>query len=125
LGSEKRKFWKIPLILAFFSAPVVAWLGFGEQGLVHLYRTEVERKAYVERIRRLAEENQALLEEVHRLRTDMEYMESVARKELHLIRENETIYRFDQTENPEKHTGRSHKNTRYPGGNGLSEKEVR
>jgi len=80
----------------------MAWLGFGEQGLIHLYRTEMERKAYVDRIHQLAEENQNLLEEVHRLRTDMEYIESVARKELSLIKKNETIYRFDKKETRSK-----------------------
>jgi len=88
----------MPLILLCFLAPVVAWLGFGEQGLIHLYRTEMERKAYVDRIHQLAEENQVLLEEVHRLRMDMEYIESVARKELRLIKKNEMIYRFKKKE---------------------------
>jgi len=94
------------LILLCFLAPVMIWLGFGEQGLIHLYHTEMERKAYVERIHRLAEENQALLEEVHRLRTDMEYIESVARKELSLIKKNEIIYRFDKRGPRGKDTGR-------------------
>ena len=42
----------------------------------------------------LVAENEALIEEVHRFRTDMTYVESVARNELNLIRENEVIYRF-------------------------------
>ena len=57
-------------------------------------RTEIERQASIDRIRKLAEENEALIEEVQRFRTDMEYVESVARKELNLIRENEVIYRL-------------------------------
>ncbi len=92
------------MILLCFLAPVMAWLGFGEQGLIHLYRTEMERKAYVDRIHKLAEENQTLLEEVHRLRTDMEYIESVARNELSLIKKNEIIYRFDKEETRHKDT---------------------
>ncbi|MDY6973829.1 MAG: septum formation initiator family protein [Thermodesulfobacteriota bacterium] len=77
-----------------FSGVILAWLGFGERGLIHLYRTEMERQEYVDRIRQLADENEVLLEEVRRLRTDMEYVESVARKQLNLVKPNEVVYRF-------------------------------
>ena len=92
---KKRRFWKFALVFLCFLGPLLAWLGFGNRGLVHLYRKEMERQAYVDTIRQLAEENQAMLEEIHRLRTDMKYVESVARKELNLIKENEIVYRFD------------------------------
>ena len=98
LNSRKRKFWKIPLIILCFLIAIVAWLGFGEQGLIHLYRTEMERQAHMDRIQRLAEENQSLMEEIDRLRTDMKYVESVARRQLNLIKENEVIYRFEKKE---------------------------
>ena len=112
------------MILLCFLAPVMAWLGFGEQGLIHLYRTEMERKAYVARIHKLAEENQALLEEVHRLRTDMEYIESVARKELSLIKKNEIIVRFDKKETRPKETEGAVKKAGNRGVKGRSEREV-
>lgn len=92
---KKRKLWKIPVIIICTLGPVVAWLVFGEQGLLHLYHTELERQAYIERIRQLTEENQALLDEINRLRTDMEYVESVARRHFYLVKPNEVIYRFD------------------------------
>lgn len=95
LSLSKKRFWKIPLIVFCFLCPLAAWLGFGERGLIHLYKAETERQACVDRIHKLAEENQVLLEEIHRLRTDMKYIESVARKELNLIGPNQIIYRFD------------------------------
>lgn len=98
LNSRKWKFWKIPLIVLCLLIGIVAWLGFGEQGLIHLYRTEMERQAYMDKIQRLAEENQRLMEEIDRLRTDMKYVESVARRQLNLIKENEVIYRFEKKE---------------------------
>ncbi|RLB31725.1 MAG: hypothetical protein DRH11_12875 [Deltaproteobacteria bacterium] len=94
METEKNNFWKIILILICLTAIGAAWVGFGDRGLVHLYRTEMERQTHLERIRRLAQENQALMEEIHRLRTDMKYVESVARRELNLVRENEVIYRL-------------------------------
>jgi cell division protein FtsB len=81
--------------------PLVVWLGFGERGLIQLHKTEIERQACVDRIRELDEENQVLTEEIGRLRTDMKYIESVARKELNLIGKNEIIYRFD-SDKPER-----------------------
>jgi cell division protein FtsB len=94
LSTEKKKFWKILLTVLCFLVPIVAWLAFGERGLIHLYRIEMERQAYIDRIRELTQEKQALFEEVQRLRSDMKYIETVARKELNLIKENEIIYRF-------------------------------
>jgi cell division protein FtsB len=91
---KKRKLWKIPIIVICILGPIVAWLVFGEQGLLHLYHTELERQAYTERIRQLTEENQALIDEISRLRTDMEYVESVARKHFNMVKPNEVIYRF-------------------------------
>lgn len=62
---------------------------------MHLYRTEMERQAYIERIRQLTEENQALLNEIKLLRTDMKYVESLVRKHFNMIKSNEVIYRFN------------------------------
>jgi len=85
---------KIPLIgLCLFFLSVI-WLWFGEGGFARLYRSEAERQSCIERIHRLAKENQTLLDEVKLLRTDMKYVESMARRELNLIKENEVIYRF-------------------------------
>lgn len=98
MNSRKWKFWKIPLIVLCLLIGIVAWLGFGEQGLIHLYRTEMERQAHMDRIQRLAEENQRLMDEIERLRTDMKYVESVVRRQLNLIKENEVIYRFEKKE---------------------------
>jgi cell division protein FtsB len=82
------------VIVLCFVGPLLAWLGFGDRGLIHLYRKELERQAYVEKIRCLAEENQKMLEEIRRLRSDLNYVEKVARKELNLIKPNELVYRF-------------------------------
>jgi len=56
----------------------------------------MERQAYIERIRQLTEENQVLLDEINRLRTDEKYVESVARKQFNMVKSNEVIYKFDQ-----------------------------
>jgi cell division protein FtsB len=95
LNVHKKNFWKVLLVILCLLASVLAWLGFGEQGLIHLYRTEMEREAHIDRIRQLAKDNQTLIGEINRLRKDMKYVESVIRKELNLIKDNEVIYRFN------------------------------
>jgi cell division protein FtsB len=96
LTSQRKNFWKISLIAFLILVSLSLWLGFGKYGLIHLYRTEMERQEYVDRINRLAEENRALLEEINRFRSDMEYVEYVARKELNMIKENEMVFRFQK-----------------------------
>ncbi len=73
---------------------IAAWLAFGERGLIHLYRMEDQRARYRERIQTLEQKNHELLLEIERLRTDEEYIESVARKELNLLKEDETHFHF-------------------------------
>ena len=104
-SSEKRdfrKFLKMPLIALCLVLLSVAWLWFGEGGFARLWRSETERRACIERIHRLAKENQALLDEVKLLRNDMKYLESVARRKLNLVRENEVIYRFNREKTHER-----------------------
>ncbi len=96
MGLNRKEFLKIFCIVLLFVGLIVAWLAFGDRGFIHLYRMEKERQAYLERIRILEEENQKLLEQINRLRSDEEYIESEARKDLGLLRENEVFYRFDR-----------------------------
>jgi cell division protein FtsB len=105
--------------------PLLAWLGFGERGLIQLYRKEIERQAYVEKIRRLAEENQKMLEEIHRLRTDLSYVEAVARKELNLVKPNELVYRFNHEKERHDADNRMPKESETINQNGKSEREVK
>ena len=120
---KKRRFWKFILVFLCFFGPLLAWLGFGNHGLVQLYRKEMERQAYVDTIRQLAEENQAMLEEIGRLRTDMKYVESVVRKELNLIKQNEIVYRFDNDNTP-SNTVKTTQPTTKPIEDKRSEREV-
>lgn len=92
----KKKIFKFSIAALVILGFIVAWLGFGERGFIHLYRMEKERQAYQERIQQLEEINQDLFDEINRLREDNDYIESIARKELGLVREDEIIYRFSK-----------------------------
>ena len=87
-------FLKITLYLILFFLLIMSWLSFGDHGFIHLYRMEEEREATLDRIKRLNDENQELWEEIERLRTDQDYIELMARRELGLIKDDEILYRF-------------------------------
>jgi cell division protein FtsB len=98
-GKDIRKF---SLLALLFLGLVVAWLGFGERGFIHLYRMDTERQAYLERINKLERENRELLEEIQRLRSDRDYVENLGRRELGLVKEDELMYRFGTTKEKDK-----------------------
>lgn len=98
MSIEKKNFLKISLICVFVLFLIGAWLAFGERGFIHLYRMEKERKAYLEKIRKLEEANQKLIDQINRLREDSDYLEELARRELGLVKENELIFRFRNEE---------------------------
>jgi len=93
---------KFSLLALLFLGLVVAWLGFGERGFIHLYRMDRERQTYQEKINKLDRENRELLDEIHRLRSDREYVENLGRRELGLVKEDEIIYRFGTKKEKEK-----------------------
>jgi cell division protein FtsB len=96
LAWNKKDLFKFTFFSLLLLSLVVVWLGFGEHGFVHLYRMEKERKSYEERITRLEQENKELLDEIQRLRTDREYIESMGRRELGLVKDDEMLYRFER-----------------------------
>ena len=90
----KKSYFAYILILSSVAVLLLAWVSFGRHGLIDLYRMQKEKEEYLATIRDFEEKNQLLTAEIRRLREDKEYLESVVRKELDLIKENEIIYRF-------------------------------
>jgi len=83
-------------ILSFVALLLLAWVSFGKHGLLGLYQMRKEKERCLAILDDLKEKNRLLTAEIRRLREDPRYFESVARKELGLVRENEIIYRFKQ-----------------------------
>jgi cell division protein FtsB len=76
---------------------------FGEKGVIKIFQLRQERDRIVADVSRIQEENKMLQEEIRRLREDSHYLESVARKDLGLIKENEILFIFeDKGVAPEK-----------------------
>ena len=100
MSLNKKKFLRYTLATIVLILALVAWIGFGERGFIHLYRMEKERENYLEKISKLEQTNKELMNEIRRLREDRDYIETVARRELGLVKENELIIKFN-SENKE------------------------
>ncbi|MBW1774356.1 MAG: septum formation initiator family protein [Deltaproteobacteria bacterium] len=104
MAFTKKGFFKFSFFALLFLGLIVSWLGFGERGFIHLYRMEKERQTHLEKIHKLESENKRLLEEIKRLQSDKEHIESTARRELGVIKKNETLYRLIPEKDQKKTT---------------------
>ena len=81
-------------VFSFVALLLAVWLIFGRHALLDLYRMQKENERSLAVIKELEEKNKLLAAEIRKLREDRQYLESVARKELGLVKDNEIIYRF-------------------------------
>ena len=110
MAFTKKGFFKFSFFALLFLGLIVFWLGFGERGFIHLYRMEKERQTHLDKIHELESENKRLLEEIKRFQSDKEHIESTARRELGVIKENETLYRLIPEKDQTKPTTRAQEN---------------
>ncbi|MBI5285986.1 MAG: septum formation initiator family protein [Deltaproteobacteria bacterium] len=69
---------------------------FGERGLLRIYYLSRERDSIKAHNTSLKAENEALSEEIQRLKYDRRYIEAIARKELGMVGVNEIVYQFEE-----------------------------
>jgi cell division protein FtsB len=67
---------------------------FGERGLLRIYHLSQEKKQIEQKVAALQAENEQLKREIEALKSDRRYLESIARKDFGLVRQNEIIYQF-------------------------------
>ena len=101
---KKNYYLTYILILSFIAFLLLVWLGLGQHGLIDLYKIQKEKGRYLAIINDLKEKSRILTAEIRRLREDPKYFESVARRELGLVKANEIIYRFGQGQKGNKIT---------------------
>lgn len=76
-------------ILTLFS--MLLFILFSDKGLSDLFKLKSERDRLVNQNVQLKKENDTLYRTIERLRNDPDYIESVARKELGMIKKDEVI----------------------------------
>lgn len=86
------------LVMILIIIIIGVWLGLNDNGFLSLYRERNERELYLAKIRALEKENSALMSEIKLLRDDLQYVESVARRELNMLKQNEVLFKFARKE---------------------------
>lgn len=75
---------------------------FGDKGLLRIYELRHDKSRIDTRLTEAKVENEKLKLEIVALKTDRRYLESIARKDLGLVRSNEVIYQFPQEKKQER-----------------------
>ncbi len=88
----KQKIILFVIVSAFLNLLLV--IIFGSDGLVDLISLKKETKILKEKNEELARENLTLYREIDRLKNDLDFIESIARKELGVVRKDELVFEF-------------------------------
>ena len=92
-----RRYNKKVLITILLLVSVMAFFTFfGDKGLLQVYRLKKELREIERGNWELEKENERLRAEIYRLRTNRDYVEELARRELGLVKKGEVVYQFDQ-----------------------------
>jgi cell division protein FtsB len=86
--------YKGHLTLLIFILVMALFTIYGDRGLIHLSRLNQDIKKIEVMNENLRHENKLLKREIFLLKNNREYLEETIRKEVGLVRENETIYQF-------------------------------
>ena len=86
---ERQRFW---ILLILVAAVFVIYSAVGEKGFIRLNAMGLERDELRSRVDDLKKGNVELSEEIGLLRDDPATIEALARTELGLVKEGETVY---------------------------------
>lgn len=90
----------IPLWLVLIVLVMLGFALLGERGVLRAMQSYHHKQELEQQLADLKLQQQALREEIRRLRKDRDYWEQLARKELGMVREGELIYQFSGEEKP-------------------------
>ncbi len=87
--SDRQKILLSIVILVLFS--LLLFIMFSDNGLADLFKLKSDKDRLLQENTRLKRENLIMYRTIERLKNDPEYIESIARKELGMIRKGEII----------------------------------
>ena len=82
------------MVSSLFLLAMMAFTVWGNRGLLAMSRTQHELERLVREIEIVEQKNTTLSREVQRLRSDLGYIEKIAREELGLVRPGEIVFDF-------------------------------
>ncbi len=91
----KKRAGNLPLFLAAFGLVFLLLMGiFGGWGLVDLLKLRKEKAGIIAANSEIAAENQTLNRRIYRIKNDRQYVESIVRRELGVVKEGELIIKM-------------------------------
>lgn len=85
----RRKLW---VVLILSVSLFLVYSAVGERGFIRMNRMSDQRDELRSKVQNLEENNEKLAEEIGRLRDDPATIEHLARTELGMVRDGETVY---------------------------------
>jgi cell division protein FtsB len=82
------------IVSSLFLLAMMTFTVWGDRGLLAMWRTQHDLERLVREIEIVEQKNAALAREVQRLRSDLVYIEKIAREELGLVRPGEIVFEF-------------------------------
>lgn len=82
--------WAAALAMGIYLVAII----FGDHGLLELKSMRQSLNTVQEKNTRLEKENRALYRTINRLKNDPEYIEQIARQELHMVARDEIVFKF-------------------------------
>ena len=95
----RKRLYFIPAACITF---ILYFTVFGERGLLRIYHLNREKKEIQQRVDAVRMDNLQLVREIDALKNDRRYLESIARRDFGLVRQNEIIYQFPSQTKPEE-----------------------
>jgi cell division protein FtsB len=79
---------------SLFLFAMMAFTVWGDRGLLAMWHTQHDLERLVREIEIVEQKNATLAREVQRLRSDLVYIEKIAREELGLVRPGEIVFEY-------------------------------
>jgi len=88
--------WVTLVLIAssLFLLAMMAFTVWGDRGLLAMWDTQHDLERLAREIEIVEQKNATLVREVQRLRSDLVYIEKIAREELGLVRPGEIVFEF-------------------------------
>ena len=103
IESSKRRLpiWFIILVVVMLGLTI-----FGDRGLLHVWRGSQKKAELEKKVQVLEQVNADLRQEIDALNNDLKTIESLARRELGMVRDNEQVYQFPPDKQPYRSSGK-------------------